>query len=153
MEEMTSILSRGHRGRMEKGELGCRNRMGWESRVGRRCGLWGPSSWPLSSQDAPFSCKMQLDHIENQSSSLVHSVSEHRTPPCPTSSSVPGAVRRQRQEAAEWSWPYLSPTTKYLLATRHLAKWPPTQTRVRMQSSNDPLLSKWLVLFLIQVLK
>lgn len=61
------------------------------------------SSLHLSSQDAPFSCTMQLDHIKNQSSSLVHSVSEARAPPHPVSSSVPGAVRRRRQEAAEWS--------------------------------------------------
>lgn len=80
------------------------------------------SSRPLSSQDAPFSCKMPLDHIENQSSSLVHSVSEHRTPPCPARGSVPRAVRRQRQEAAEWSWALPLPHRKVLAGNEASSK-------------------------------
>lgn len=97
VEETAAILSHGHRGRMERGSSAAGTAKGLESRDRRRRSKALGSSWPLSSQDAPFSCKMPLDHIESQSSSLIHSVSEHRTPPCPARGSVPRAVR-QRQE-------------------------------------------------------
>lgn len=88
--------------RMERGELGCRNRRGWKAGTEEEWALG--SSLPLSSQDA-LSCKMPLDHIENQSSSLAHSGLLSTDPPRPARGSVPRAVeRRQRQEAAEWSW-------------------------------------------------
>ena len=129
------IPSRGRRTRMERGELGCKNHKSWDAGVGEE------PSWPLSSRAAPFPCE--------QPSSPVNSVSEHRTSPLPASSSVPAEVRRGRREAAGWSQPCLFPQQ----SARRNQESSKVASQAWTWSSQDPLPSKWLVLFLIQVWK